>query len=72
MFDILHSMMDKMLEPNIWNPTYIKLNNVKYELAISEEMKQKLNEVEMQLYENIWIDKQKSNMAEIGEQCLWF
>ena len=72
MFDILHSMMDKMLEPNIWNPTYIKLNHVKYELAISEEMKQKLNEVEMQLYENIWIDKQKSNMAEIGEQCLWF
>ena len=63
MFDVLHSMMDKMLEPNIWSPTDIKLNNVKYELAISEEMKQKLNEVEMQLYENIWIDKQKSNMA---------
>ena len=65
-------MMDKMLEPDIWNPTNFMLNNVKYEIAISEEMKQKLSTIEVQLYANIWIDKQKSNMVDIGEWCEWF
>ena len=45
MFDVLHSMMDKMLEPNIWNPTNFIINNVKYEIAIHETVKQKLDAV---------------------------
>ena len=50
MFDVLHSMMDKILEPSIWNPTNFMINNVKYEIAIKEEVKQKLGAIEMQLY----------------------
>ena len=45
LFDVLHSMMDKMLEPNIWNPTNFIINNVKYEIAIHETVKQKLDAV---------------------------
>ena len=50
LFDVLHSMMDKILEPSIWNPTNFMINNVKYEIAIKEEVKQKLAAIEMQLY----------------------
>ena len=64
--------MDKMLDPNFNNPTELRVNNVKYNFQITEEKKEKLEMMENQLYSNTWIDKQRSNMAEIGEQCYWF